>query len=104
MRRWGMRFALLALLLAVACEKKETNDPPQARGSTRENLVNAGLASADGGMVESAKASLVAQQCAMACAVHPEIEGCTERCTKECASATDLSGVDACAKRVATPQ
>jgi hypothetical protein len=98
-------------MLLVACEKKD--DAPRARGATGSTVknrdgvgaVNAGLASAQGGVLDSAKSALVAQQCALACGVRPENDPglCTQRCAKECLTATDLPGVDACAQRVANP-
>jgi hypothetical protein len=99
-----MRILLSAfvILVACACDKKE--DAPRPTGKTREAVVNAGLASADGGMSEGAKSALVAQQCAIACGVHPELDGCTQTCAKECMSASDLGAVDTCARRIATPK
>ena len=100
------RLAVLSLVFLVACEKKE--DVPREAGKTgksSEGAVNAGLASAQGGAVEGAKSALIAQQCSLACGVHPESDPglCTQRCLKECMSATDLPGIDACAQRVAAP-
>lgn len=98
---------VLGIVLLGACEKK---DVPRATGSTGSNrdgagVVNAGLASAQGGASESAKAALVAQQCALACGVRPENDPglCTQRCAKECMSAADIPGIDACAQRIAAP-
>jgi hypothetical protein len=97
-----MRIALVTLVLLLACDKRE--ETPRPNGRTRDGVVNAGLASADGGMVESAKSSLVAQQCAIACGVHPELDGCTQTCARECMTAADIAAIDACAKRIATPR
>ncbi len=102
------RILLVSLVLLAACAKKE-EDAPRPTVKSREGagvgVVDAGLASAQGGPAESAKASLVAQQCALACGVHPENDPglCTQRCAKECTTATDLPGIDACAHRIATP-
>jgi len=89
----------------AACEKKD--DAPRATGATGKGVgvVNGGLASAEGGALGTAKSSLVAQQCALACGVRPENDPglCTQRCAKECLSATDLVGIDACASRIANP-
>ncbi len=103
------RFLLVGLVFLASCAKKEEEDAPRAVARSRERagaaVVNAGLASAQGGPAESAKASLVAQQCALACGVHPENDPgqCTQRCAKECATSADLAGIDACAQRIATP-
>jgi len=103
------RIAVLSLVFLLACEKKEDVPRPTGKtgktGKSSEGTVNAGLASPQGGAVEGAKSSLVAQQCSLACGVHPETDPglCTQRCLKECMSATDLPGIDACAQRVAAP-
>lgn len=100
------RILVVGLVLLAACAKKEEGAPrPTVKSREGAGVVNAGLASAQGGPAESAKASLVAQQCALACGVHPENDPglCTQRCAKECTTATDLSGIDACAQRIATP-
>jgi hypothetical protein len=100
------RLLLVGLGLLASCAKKEEDAPrPTARSREGAGVVNAGLASAQGGAAESAKASLVAQQCALACGVHPENDPgqCTQRCAKECATSTDLPAIDACAQRIATP-
>lgn len=104
----GDRFVLLVgLVLLASCAKSEEAPRPVAksRGGAGEGVVNAGLASAQGGAAESAKASLVAQQCALACGLHPENDTgrCIQRCTKECATTADLAGIDACAHRIASP-
>jgi hypothetical protein len=96
-----MRAAVLAsFVLLLGCDDKKSAAPPPER--RREALVNAGLASSDGGMTESAKASLVAQQCSIACTLHPENEGCTQTCAKQCLTATDIPAIDACARGVAS--
>ena len=96
---------VVGLVLLVSCEKKDEAPRPTSKSRDGAFAVNAGLASAQGGPLESAKSSLVAQQCALACGVRPENDPglCTQRCAKECMSATDLPGIDACAQRIATP-
>ncbi len=102
------RIVVVAVALLAACAKKE-EDAPRPVAKSREGagagVVNAGLASAQGGAAESAKSALVAQQCALACGVHPESDPglCTQRCAKECATSSDLPAIDACAQRIATP-
>lgn len=105
--------SLLPLLLLAAssgaCEQK--SDPPRATGTSgttgtsRGGVVNGGLAHVEGGALGTAKSSLVAQQCALACGVRPENDPglCTQRCAQECLSATDIAGIDACAQRIANP-
>jgi hypothetical protein len=100
---------VVGLVVLVSCSKKE-EEAPRATGATgagggKAGIVNAGLASSQGGMAESAKASLLAQQCSIACGVRPENDPgvCTRKCVAECASATDLAGIDTCAQRIAAP-
>lgn len=96
--------AVLGIALLVGCEKKD-DARPTASKRDGAGVVNAGLASSQGGASDSAKAALVAQQCALACGVRPENDPglCTQRCAKECLSATDIPGIDACAQRIAAP-
>lgn len=93
-----MRIAFVVVVLLAACDDKK---PAQRSEKTRESVVNAGLASTDGGMNEAAKSALVAQQCSLACQLHPEIDDCTTKCAKQCMTAADLAAVDACANGVA---
>jgi hypothetical protein len=102
------RTFVVGLVLVAACAKKDDGAPrptAKSRESTGVGVVNAGLASAQGSAAESAKAALVAQQCALACGVHPENDPgqCTQRCATQCAATADLPGIDACAQRVASP-
>jgi hypothetical protein len=111
------RIAVLALVLLAACGKKEdapgsspgsASTSSAATGTARKGVgvVSGGLASTDGGALGTAKSSLVAQQCALACGVRPENDPglCTQRCAKECMSASDIDGIDACAQRIAAPK
>jgi hypothetical protein len=101
----------LVLLVASFCACEQKSDAPRGSGTsgaTRPSgvgVVNGGLASVEGGALETAKSSLVAQQCALACGVRPENDPglCTQRCAKECLGATDIAGIDACAQRIANP-
>lgn len=104
------RIVVLVLLAALAgCEKKDGAPRPTGTGSSTASrgvgVVNAGLASAEGGALETAKSSLVAQQCALGCGVRPENDPglCTQRCLKECINERDVSAIDACAQRIASP-
>ena len=63
---------VVGLVLLVSCEKKDDAPRPTAKNRDGVGVINAGLASAQGGPLESAKSSLVAQQCALACGVRPE--------------------------------
>ncbi len=78
---------------------------PRGDGGGGVAAANNGLALGQGGPAQSAKATLVAQQCALECGVHPELDPglCTQKCATECMSATDLASIEACAKRLAAP-
>ena len=108
---------VLVAVASSACEQK--SDPPRPSGTSGASgasgasgtsrggvgVVNGGLAHVDGGALGTAKSSLVAQQCALACGVRPENDPglCTQRCASECLSASDIAGIDACAQRIANP-